>query len=175
MWPAVLMYSVLPLQSREMRSSSPVQSANTRDAPVTISSISGDGGKLPLDPRKNTSSFVVLKFLEYIRTHKEQDCTGHISLELKNTCRSAAEWEAVPPVPPPHLLQPMNFWDGPAPKWSWYTSQLKGTGRLRLSPCRQCRSGNSGQLRSHQKLQPAGPHCHSSARKALLLAGSPAY
>jgi len=51
--------------------------------PVTISSISGDGGKLPLDPRKNTSSFVVLKFLEYIRTHKEQDCTGHISLELK--------------------------------------------------------------------------------------------
>jgi len=51
--------------------------------PVTISSISGDGGKLPLDPRKNTSSFVVLKFLEYIRTHKGQDCTGHISLELK--------------------------------------------------------------------------------------------
>jgi homoserine kinase len=51
--------------------------------PVSITSITGDGGALPLDPKKNTSSFVVLKFLEYIRTHKQVDFTGHISLELK--------------------------------------------------------------------------------------------
>jgi homoserine kinase len=53
------------------------------DSPVSISSITGDGGALPLDPKKNTSSFVVLKFLEYIRTHKQIDFKGHISLELK--------------------------------------------------------------------------------------------
>ena len=52
-------------------------------SPVSIVSITGDGGALPLDPKKNTSSFVVLKFLEYIRTHKQIDFTGHISLELK--------------------------------------------------------------------------------------------
>jgi len=52
-------------------------------SPVSITSITGDGGALPLDPKKNTSSFVVLKFLEYIRTHKQIDFTGHISLELK--------------------------------------------------------------------------------------------
>ena len=40
------------------------------DCPVSLTGITGDGGALPLDPRKNTSSFVVLKFLEYIRTHK---------------------------------------------------------------------------------------------------------
>ncbi|MEI6638194.1 MAG: homoserine kinase [Chlorobium sp.] len=51
-------------------------------SPVSISRISGDGGALPLDPKKNTSSFVVLKFLEYIRAHKQIDFTGHISLEL---------------------------------------------------------------------------------------------
>jgi len=51
--------------------------------PVSITGISGDGGALPLDPRKNTSSFVVLKFLEHIRTHKGIDFTGHIDLELK--------------------------------------------------------------------------------------------
>ena len=49
---------------------------------VSITSIAGDGGALPLDPKKNTSSFVVLKFLEYIRTHKQIDFNGHISLEL---------------------------------------------------------------------------------------------
>ncbi|NTW82020.1 MAG: homoserine kinase [Chlorobiaceae bacterium] len=53
------------------------------DSPVSISAISGDGGALPLDPKKNTSSFVVLKFLEYIRTHKQIDFKGHIALELK--------------------------------------------------------------------------------------------
>lgn len=52
-------------------------------SPVSISAITGDGGALPLDPKKNTSSFVVLKFLEYIRTHKHIDFKGHISLELK--------------------------------------------------------------------------------------------
>ncbi len=52
-------------------------------SPVSIVSITGDGGALPLDPKKNTSSFVVLKFLEYIRAHKQIDFTGHISLELK--------------------------------------------------------------------------------------------
>ncbi len=51
-------------------------------SPVSITSITGDGGALPLDPKKNTSSFVVLKFLEYIRAHKQIDFTGHISLEL---------------------------------------------------------------------------------------------
>lgn len=51
--------------------------------PVTITSISGDGGKLPLDARKNTSSFVVLKFLEYLRSQKEIGFSGHIELELK--------------------------------------------------------------------------------------------
>ncbi|NTV92866.1 MAG: homoserine kinase [Chlorobiaceae bacterium] len=53
------------------------------DCPVSITAISGDGGALPLDPRKNTSSFVVLKFLEYIRTSKGIDFRGHIDLELK--------------------------------------------------------------------------------------------
>ena len=52
------------------------------DSPVSIASISGDGGALPLDPKKNTSSFVILKFLEYIRNHKQIDFTGHISVEL---------------------------------------------------------------------------------------------
>ncbi len=51
--------------------------------PVTITSIEGDGGALPLDPKKNTSSFVVLKFLEYIRSTKGIDFNGHIDLELK--------------------------------------------------------------------------------------------
>lgn len=51
--------------------------------PVSITSISGDRGALPRDPKKNTSSFVVLKFLEYIRTHKGIDFEGHIELELK--------------------------------------------------------------------------------------------
>ncbi|ABB24828.1 homoserine kinase [Pelodictyon luteolum] len=51
--------------------------------PVTISSISGDEGKLPLDPKKNTSSFVVLKFLEHLRAQKGIAFNGHISLELK--------------------------------------------------------------------------------------------
>ncbi|MEI6848300.1 MAG: homoserine kinase [Chlorobiaceae bacterium] len=53
------------------------------DSPVSIMTITGDGGTLPLDPKKNTASFVVLKFLEYIRTHKQIDFTGHIFLELK--------------------------------------------------------------------------------------------
>jgi homoserine kinase len=53
------------------------------DCPVTITGIIGDGGKLPLDPRKNTSSFVVLKFLEYIRTVKGMPFNGHIDLMLK--------------------------------------------------------------------------------------------
>jgi homoserine kinase len=53
------------------------------DCPVSITAIVGDGGALPLDPRKNTSSFVVLKFLEYIRTAKGMPFNGHISLTLK--------------------------------------------------------------------------------------------
>lgn len=53
-----------------------------KDFPVSIDRITGDDGALPLDPRKNTSSFVILKFLEYIRTHKQIAFTGHISLEL---------------------------------------------------------------------------------------------
>lgn len=53
------------------------------DCPVSITAIVGDGGALPLDPRKNTSSFVVLKFLEYIRTAKAMPFNGHISLTLK--------------------------------------------------------------------------------------------
>ncbi len=53
------------------------------ELPVSIVSISGDGGALPRDPKKNTSSFVVLKFLEYIRTQKGVDFDGHIDLELK--------------------------------------------------------------------------------------------
>ncbi|NTV02627.1 MAG: homoserine kinase [Chlorobiaceae bacterium] len=53
------------------------------DCPVTIDAIVGDGGALPLDPRKNTSSFVVLKFLEYIRTAKGIPFNGHIGLTLK--------------------------------------------------------------------------------------------
>jgi homoserine kinase len=53
------------------------------DCPVSITAIVGDGGALPLDPRKNTSSFVVLKFLEYIRTSKGMPFNGHISLTLK--------------------------------------------------------------------------------------------
>jgi len=52
------------------------------ELPVSITSISGDGGALPRDPKKNTSSFVVLKFLEYIRTQKNIDVEGHIELEL---------------------------------------------------------------------------------------------
>uniref|UniRef100_Q3AUA8 Homoserine kinase n=1 Tax=Chlorobium chlorochromatii (strain CaD3) TaxID=340177 RepID=Q3AUA8_CHLCH len=52
------------------------------DLPVSITRIEGDGGALPLDPRKNTSSFVVLKFLDYIRHHKNIAFDGHISLEL---------------------------------------------------------------------------------------------
>ncbi len=56
---------------------------STEKLPVSITSISGDGGALPRDPKKNTSSFVVLKFLEYIRTHKKLDFKGHIELELK--------------------------------------------------------------------------------------------
>ncbi|TCD48054.1 homoserine kinase [Chlorobium sp. N1] len=51
--------------------------------PVTITSITGDGGKLPQDARKNTSSFVVLKFLEHIRAQKGIGFDGHIELELK--------------------------------------------------------------------------------------------
>jgi len=53
------------------------------DCPVSITSIVGDGGALPLDPRKNTSSFVVLKFLEYIRTAKGIAFDGHIDLLLR--------------------------------------------------------------------------------------------
>lgn len=53
------------------------------DCPVSITSIVGDGGALPLDPKKNTSSFVVLKFLEYIRTTKGISFDGHIDLVLK--------------------------------------------------------------------------------------------
>lgn len=53
------------------------------DCPVSITSIIGDGGALPLDPKKNTSSFVVLKFLEYLRTSKGLGFTGHIDLVLK--------------------------------------------------------------------------------------------
>ena len=53
------------------------------ECPVSITEIEGDGGALPLDPRKNTSSFVVLKFLEFIRTHKNIPFDGHISLRLK--------------------------------------------------------------------------------------------
>ena len=56
---------------------------STEKLPVSITSISGDGRALPRDPKKNTSSFVVLKFLEYIRTHKKLDFKGHIELELK--------------------------------------------------------------------------------------------
>ncbi|MEI8032726.1 MAG: homoserine kinase [Chlorobiaceae bacterium] len=52
-------------------------------SPVSITAITGDGGALPLDPKKNTSSFVVLKFLEYIRTQKKIDFEGHIYLELR--------------------------------------------------------------------------------------------
>lgn len=55
----------------------------TEALPVSITSISGDGGALPRDPKKNTSSFVVLKFLEYIRTNKGIDFEGHIELQLK--------------------------------------------------------------------------------------------
>ncbi|UZJ41227.1 homoserine kinase [Prosthecochloris sp. SCSIO W1101] len=51
--------------------------------PVSITSITGDGGALPRDPKKNTSSFVVLKFLEHIRTNKGIDFEGHIELQLK--------------------------------------------------------------------------------------------
>lgn len=51
--------------------------------PVSIASIEGDGGALPRDPRKNTSSFVVLKFLEYIKTQKGIGFDGHIELTLK--------------------------------------------------------------------------------------------
>ncbi|MBL6955276.1 MAG: homoserine kinase [Chlorobium phaeobacteroides] len=53
------------------------------ELPVSITSITGDGGALPRNPKKNTSSFVVLKFLEYIRTNKGIDFEGHIELELK--------------------------------------------------------------------------------------------
>ncbi len=53
------------------------------DCPVSIAAIIGDGGALPLDPRKNTSSFVVLKFLEYLRTAKEMPFNGHLRLTLK--------------------------------------------------------------------------------------------
>lgn len=52
-------------------------------SPVSIKAIHGDGGALPKDPKKNTSSFVVLKFLEYLRTHKDIDFQGHIELELR--------------------------------------------------------------------------------------------
>ncbi len=55
----------------------------TEALPVSITSISGDGGALPRDPKKNTSSFVVLKFLEYIRTNKGIGFEGHIELQLK--------------------------------------------------------------------------------------------
>ncbi|NTU57922.1 MAG: homoserine kinase [Chlorobiaceae bacterium] len=53
------------------------------ECPVSITEIVGDGGALPLDPKKNTSSFVVLKFLEYIRTIKGINFEGHIDLTLK--------------------------------------------------------------------------------------------
>lgn len=53
------------------------------ELPVSITSIEGDGGALPRDARKNTSSFVVLKFLEYLRSNKGIDFNGHIELELK--------------------------------------------------------------------------------------------
>jgi homoserine kinase len=53
------------------------------ECPVSILAIEGDGGALPLDPKKNTASFVVLKFLEYIRTVKGISFDGHIDLTLK--------------------------------------------------------------------------------------------
>ncbi|NTU52174.1 MAG: homoserine kinase [Chlorobiaceae bacterium] len=53
------------------------------DCPVSITAIEGDGGALPLDPRKNTSSFVVLKLLEYLRTSRGISFDGHIDLVLK--------------------------------------------------------------------------------------------
>ncbi|HED31409.1 MAG TPA: homoserine kinase [Prosthecochloris aestuarii] len=53
------------------------------DSPVSITSVQGDGEALPKDPRKNTSSFVILKFLEYLRTHKGIEFRGHIELELR--------------------------------------------------------------------------------------------
>lgn len=56
---------------------------SSSESPVSIKAIHGDGGALPRDPKKNTSSFVVLKFLEYLRNHKGIDFQGHIDLELK--------------------------------------------------------------------------------------------
>jgi homoserine kinase len=53
------------------------------ECPVSITAIEGDGGALPIDPKKNTSSFVVLKFLEFVRNHKDVTFNGHISLVLK--------------------------------------------------------------------------------------------
>jgi homoserine kinase len=53
------------------------------DCPVSITAIEGDGGALPTDPKKNTSSFVVLKFLEHLRAAKGIPFDGHISLSLK--------------------------------------------------------------------------------------------
>ncbi len=55
----------------------------SEELPVSITSIEGDGDALPRDARKNTASFVVLKFLEYIRTQKGIGFEGHIELQLK--------------------------------------------------------------------------------------------
>ncbi len=60
-----------------------LQEDRCAESPVSIKTIHGDGGALPRDPKKNTSSFVVLKFLEYLRSHKGIDFQGHIDLELR--------------------------------------------------------------------------------------------
>ncbi|ACF13340.1 homoserine kinase [Chloroherpeton thalassium ATCC 35110] len=52
-------------------------------AQVIISKIIGDGGALPTDPYKNTASIVVIKFLEFLKTHKGIEQSGTFSIELK--------------------------------------------------------------------------------------------
>jgi len=52
-------------------------------APVHITKIIGDGGALPTDAYKNTASIVVIKFLEFLKTHKGIEHSGAISIELK--------------------------------------------------------------------------------------------
>lgn len=62
-----------------------------KDSPgVTIKSITGDQGKLPLDPKKNTAGVSVLRFLEYLRSQQGVEIELHKKMPLGSGLGSSA-------------------------------------------------------------------------------------
>jgi len=57
---------------------------------VTISKISGDQGKLPLDPDKNTASVAIAQFLKQFNSHQGIDIELHKKMPLGSGLGSSA-------------------------------------------------------------------------------------